>query len=71
MKSEITIPCLHCLYLRDWTRFDAEIRTMIKEYESCLFISAKSRPCVYCKPKLKIPSEPWSGLKEYFEKRNL
>jgi hypothetical protein len=72
MKDETTIPCLHCLFLRDWTCWDAAARTMIKHFEdNGLFLDAAFRPCYACKPKRGMATDPWTGLKEYYAKRGL
>lgn len=70
--DETTIPCMHCLYLRDWTCWDAAARTMIKHMqENMLFLEVTFRPCHACKPKRGIPNTPWMGLNEHYAKRGL
>lgn len=83
MRDDATIPCMYCLFLRDWTWADAFTRTMVKNVQSNgLFLELvtsrteenrvlASRPCHACVPKRGGPTKPWKGLKEYYKRRGL
>lgn len=65
---------MHCLYFHhDWTKYDALVRTYIKQYgENGLFLDTKQVcQCIYCKPRQKITNDIWKGLSEYYNKRGI
>lgn len=72
INDETSVPCLHCIYLKDWTWVDASARTMIKHrQENGLFTDATFRPCHACKPKRHMPPVPHKELNEYYKSRGI
>jgi len=71
-NDKMVIPCMHCLFLRDWTWADAAARTMVKHrQEDSLFLDATFRDCHACRPKRHIPPFPYSDLDRYYRDRGL
>jgi len=65
--------CMFCMYIKDWTRFDAIVDSAEKEFnENKKFLEWKTNPnCLYCKPKQRIPPDQWKELKMYYALRGI
>jgi len=67
------VNCMFCMYIKDWTRFDAIVNSAVKIFnKDKKFLEwITNSDCVHCKPKQRIHPEQWKGLKIYYMLRGI